>query len=169
MTDLYEVAHWVDGAKYTGTPAGQADIFNPATGRVQGKLLLGSMDDLEAAVASATAAFPAWANRPPLARARVMFKFLSLLQSNAEKLADCLGKARDHLPATYFPVGAAKDYEKVISSDMANEILSLIGCLAEQVSQRIDDIIAAPVTKRIVVGLEFVDIDVGGNKNFTGR
>ena len=91
---IYEVAHWVNGSTFTGSPVGKTDIFNPATGKVQGQLLLGSTDDLEAAIASAAAAFPAWSNRPPLARARVMYKFLSLVQANAEVLAECL--VREH-------------------------------------------------------------------------
>ena len=46
MSSIYEVAHWVSGSTFTGSPVGKADIFNPATGKVQGQLLLGSTDDL---------------------------------------------------------------------------------------------------------------------------
>ena len=70
MSSIYEVAHWVNGSTFTGSPVGKSDIFNPATGKVQGQLLLGSTGDLEAAIASATAAFPAWSNRPAPGRGR---------------------------------------------------------------------------------------------------
>ena len=52
MSLIYEVAHWVNGSKFTGSPVGAVDIYNPATGKVQGQLLLGSTDDLEAAIAA---------------------------------------------------------------------------------------------------------------------
>ena len=52
----YEVAHWINGAANRGNGDRQQDIYNPATGAVQGKLLLGSVADLDAAVASATKA-----------------------------------------------------------------------------------------------------------------
>ncbi|UUZ65883.1 CoA-acylating methylmalonate-semialdehyde dehydrogenase [Polaromonas sp. P1-6] len=70
------------------------DIFNPATGEVQGQLLLGSEADLDAAVASALAALPAWAQTPPLQRSRVMFRFLEIVQARREQLAECL--VREH-------------------------------------------------------------------------
>ena len=58
MSLIYEVAHWVNGSKFTGSPVGAVDIYNPATGKVQGQLLLGSTDDLEVAVAAAAAEPP---------------------------------------------------------------------------------------------------------------
>ena len=48
---------------------------------------LANTQDVDQAVASAQAAFPAWADTPPLRRARVMFKFLELLNLNRDKLA----------------------------------------------------------------------------------
>jgi malonate-semialdehyde dehydrogenase (acetylating)/methylmalonate-semialdehyde dehydrogenase len=67
----YEVGHWIDGAVSRGHGNGerQQDIYNPATGAVQGKLLLGSVADLDAAVASATRAAKAWGQTPALATA----------------------------------------------------------------------------------------------------
>jgi malonate-semialdehyde dehydrogenase (acetylating)/methylmalonate-semialdehyde dehydrogenase len=62
-------------------------VFNPATGAVSGHVALASSADVAAAVAAAQTAFPAWADTPPLRRARVMFKFLELLNQNRDKLA----------------------------------------------------------------------------------
>ncbi|WP_422018122.1 CoA-acylating methylmalonate-semialdehyde dehydrogenase [Roseateles sp.] len=90
----YEVGHWINGAVSRGTGERQQDIYNPATGAVQGQLLLGSAADLDAAVASATQAAKAWAQTPPLARSRVLFKFLTLLQERRELLAEAL--VREH-------------------------------------------------------------------------
>ncbi|MFN3303603.1 MAG: CoA-acylating methylmalonate-semialdehyde dehydrogenase [Roseateles sp.] len=90
----YEVGHWINGAATRGSGERQQDIHNPATGQVQGRLLLGSVADLDAAVASATQAAKAWSQTPPLARARVLFKFLTLLQERKELLAEAI--VREH-------------------------------------------------------------------------
>jgi len=90
----YEVGHWINGAVSPGSGDRRQDIHNPATGAVQGQLLLGSVADLDAAVASATKAAKAWSQTPPLARARVLFKYLTLLQDRREELAEAL--VREH-------------------------------------------------------------------------
>jgi malonate-semialdehyde dehydrogenase (acetylating)/methylmalonate-semialdehyde dehydrogenase len=48
---------------------------------------LASADDVDAAVAAAGAAFPAWAATPPLARARILFKYLQLCQQHTDDFA----------------------------------------------------------------------------------
>ena len=90
----YEIGHWIGGAATRGSGERQQDIYNPATGAVQGRLLLGSTADLDAAVASATQAAKGWGQTPPLARARVLFKFLTLLQDRKEELAEAI--VREH-------------------------------------------------------------------------
>jgi len=90
----YEVGHWINGAVHHGLGDRRQDIHNPATGAVQGQLLLGQVADLDAAVAAATQAAKAWAQTPPLARARVLFKFLTLLQERRELLAAAI--VREH-------------------------------------------------------------------------
>jgi malonate-semialdehyde dehydrogenase (acetylating) / methylmalonate-semialdehyde dehydrogenase len=90
----YEVSHWIDGQLRRGGGERAQDIFNPATGEVQGKLLLGGTADLDAAVASALAALPDWSQTPSPQRARVMFRFLEIAQARREQLAECL--VREH-------------------------------------------------------------------------
>ena len=81
------IAHFISGHKVSGSSARAQDVFNPATGAVTGRVSLANIQDVDQAVASAQAAFPAWADTPPLRRARVMFKFLELLNLNRDKLA----------------------------------------------------------------------------------
>ena len=90
----YEVGHWINGAASRGTGDRQQDIFNPASGAVQGTLLLGSVADLDAAVASATKAAKSWGQTPALARSRVLFKYLHLLQERRGLMADAI--VREH-------------------------------------------------------------------------
>lgn len=135
MTATYEVAHWVNGAAYAGSSAGEIDIYNPATGKVQGRLALGTPADVDAAVAAASAAFAAWSERPPLARARVLFKFLALVQANAETLAACL--VREH--GKTFPDAMGEVARGIENIEFATGIPQMLkGDFTDQVSTGID-------------------------------
>jgi malonate-semialdehyde dehydrogenase (acetylating)/methylmalonate-semialdehyde dehydrogenase len=79
--------HWIGGRIVPGTSGRRADVFNPATGSVSGQVALASSAEVDAAMASAQAAFPKWADTPPIRRARVMFKFLELLNQKKDELA----------------------------------------------------------------------------------
>ncbi|MEY3914490.1 MAG: hypothetical protein RL509_2534, partial [Pseudomonadota bacterium] len=57
------------------------------TGAVTGKVPLATAVDVDQAVAAAQAAFPAWADTPPIRRARVLFKFLELMNQRRDDLA----------------------------------------------------------------------------------
>ncbi len=81
------IGHYIQGAVTHGTSTRQQAVYNPATGQVTGQALLANTADVDAAVASAKAAFPAWADTPPIRRARVMFKFLELLNQRKDDLA----------------------------------------------------------------------------------
>jgi len=81
------IAHYMSGQQTAGTSTRAQDVFNPATGAVTGRVSLANLNDVHQAVASAQAAFPAWADTPPLRRARVMFKFLELLNQHRDTLA----------------------------------------------------------------------------------
>ena len=63
------------------------DVFDPNTGQVQAQVRLGGRLELEAAVAAAQAAQPAWAATNPQRRARVMFRFRHLVEANMDSLA----------------------------------------------------------------------------------
>jgi malonate-semialdehyde dehydrogenase (acetylating)/methylmalonate-semialdehyde dehydrogenase len=77
----------VGGRLSAGTSVRQQDVFNPATGAVTARVALANAADVNAAVVAAKAAFPAWSDTPPIRRARVMFKFLELLNQNKDQLA----------------------------------------------------------------------------------
>jgi malonate-semialdehyde dehydrogenase (acetylating)/methylmalonate-semialdehyde dehydrogenase len=81
------IAHVVNGQPFAGTSGRSQSVTNPATGAVTGQVALANAQDVNAAVAAAQAAFPAWADTPPLRRARIMFKFLELLNAHKDDLA----------------------------------------------------------------------------------
>ena len=63
------------------------DVYNPALGEVITRVPFQTPAEINEIVAKAKAAFPAWAETPPMRRARVMFRFLELLNKNATELA----------------------------------------------------------------------------------
>ncbi len=81
------IGHAINGHSMAGTSGRTQSVFNPATGAVSGQVALASSAEVAQAVAAAQAAFPAWADAPPLKRARVMFKFLELLNLHKDDLA----------------------------------------------------------------------------------
>jgi malonate-semialdehyde dehydrogenase (acetylating)/methylmalonate-semialdehyde dehydrogenase len=87
---MREIGHFIGGKSVKGTSGRQGDVFNPNTGEVQAKVALANKADVEAAVANAAAAQPAWAATNPQRRARVMFKFLELIQQESDDLARLL-------------------------------------------------------------------------------
>src|SRR3974377_2118116 len=89
-TMMREIGHFVGGKIVKGTSGRFGDVFNPNTGEVQAKVALASKAEAEQAITNAAAAFPGWAATNPQRRARVMFKFLELIQSEYDDLARLL-------------------------------------------------------------------------------
>ncbi|MBI4207676.1 MAG: CoA-acylating methylmalonate-semialdehyde dehydrogenase [Betaproteobacteria bacterium] len=81
------VSLWVNGRKQATASSRLGEVTNPATGAVTRRVPFCNRADIDAAVAAAQAAFPKWRDTPPLRRARVMQKFLQLLQANQKDLA----------------------------------------------------------------------------------
>jgi malonate-semialdehyde dehydrogenase (acetylating)/methylmalonate-semialdehyde dehydrogenase len=81
------IHHFINGSAHDGTGGRYADVYNPALGEPCARVALASGDDIDAAVAAASAAFPAWAATPPLARARVLFNYLQLCQRHVDDFA----------------------------------------------------------------------------------
>src|SRR5262249_56333721 len=73
-----------------GTAGRLGEVFKPNTGEVQAKVAFASQAEVAAAIANAEAAQRGWAATNPQRRARVMFKFLELLQREFESLAKLL-------------------------------------------------------------------------------
>jgi len=87
FTSSADVGHFIAGHAVAGTSGRRQAVFNPATGAVARHVALASVEDVNAAVAAAQAAFPAWADTPPLRRARILTQFLNLLNQHKDTLA----------------------------------------------------------------------------------
>ena len=86
-TDTATLAHHVGGKSFAGSSERTQAVFNPATGAVAARVALANAADVNAAVAAAKAAFPAWADTPPIRRARLMNRFLASMNEHKDELA----------------------------------------------------------------------------------
>jgi len=84
------VHHWISGAQREGTSRRYSDVTDPATGQVTGRLSLAEAGEVDAAVASAHAAFPAWRDTSLAARTQILFAFRELLNERKEELAEII-------------------------------------------------------------------------------
>ena len=81
------IQHFVNGKSYKGNSNRKGKVFNPATGEQESEVILGSKEDLNNTVNIARKAFESWSAKPPLQRARVMFKFKELIERSSEEIA----------------------------------------------------------------------------------
>ncbi|MFJ6098090.1 CoA-acylating methylmalonate-semialdehyde dehydrogenase [Williamsia muralis] len=87
-----QIDHFVDGAPLAGTSGRTADVMDPSTGKVQATVPLASTAEVDAAVAGAVEAQKIWAAWNPQRRARVMMKFVALVNEHMDELAELLSK-----------------------------------------------------------------------------
>ena len=87
---MRDIGHFIGGKTVKGASGRTGDVFDPNTGEVQAKVALASKSEVEAAIVNAEAAQPAWAATNPQRRARVMFKFLELVNKEYDALAKLL-------------------------------------------------------------------------------
>jgi malonate-semialdehyde dehydrogenase (acetylating)/methylmalonate-semialdehyde dehydrogenase len=87
---MRQINHFLAGCEASLASSRTSDVFDPNSGQVQARVSLGGVAELEAAVAAASAAQPAWAATNPQRRARVMFRFKELVEANMQSLAELL-------------------------------------------------------------------------------
>jgi malonate-semialdehyde dehydrogenase (acetylating)/methylmalonate-semialdehyde dehydrogenase len=85
-----EITHWIGGRPVSGRSGRTAPVCNPATGEVTGQVALASDEEVAGAVAVARAVAPDWAGTTPLRRARILNRFLRLLEEQGERIAQAI-------------------------------------------------------------------------------
>ena len=82
---MNQIGHIIGGK--TVSSGASTPVFNPATGEQTGAVASGGAAEIDAAVAAATAAFPAWAATTPARRAKVMYEMRRLMEARKDDLA----------------------------------------------------------------------------------
>jgi malonate-semialdehyde dehydrogenase (acetylating)/methylmalonate-semialdehyde dehydrogenase len=85
-----QISHFINGQRTAGQSKRTADVMNPNTGEVQATVPMASAADVDAAVAGAAEAQKEWAAWNPQRRARVLMRFIDLVNQNVEELAETL-------------------------------------------------------------------------------
>ena len=80
------IKHFVDGKSYEGSSKRTSKVFNPATGETISNVILASKADVDFSVNKAQKAFHEWSNKPPVIRARVLFKYKEIIEKNSDLL-----------------------------------------------------------------------------------
>ncbi len=83
---MNSIEHFIDGKITKGSSKKTSKVFNPATGEQTAEVNLASKNDVNLAVERAKKAFTDWSQRPPLQRARVVFKFKELVEKNSDEI-----------------------------------------------------------------------------------
>jgi malonate-semialdehyde dehydrogenase (acetylating)/methylmalonate-semialdehyde dehydrogenase len=91
---MEQLTHYIDGRRIAGRSGRFADVMNPATGEVQGRVPLAGAEEVADAVARAAEAQKGWAATNPQRRARVMMKFGRLIEDHMDELAELI--SREH-------------------------------------------------------------------------
>ena len=86
----HRISHWIDGTVVPGNSGRGGPVFNPATGERAATVDFASVDEVDAAVASARAAFPGWRATSLSRRAEVMFRMRELVDANRKEIASLL-------------------------------------------------------------------------------
>ena len=81
------IEHWIGGKKVSGDDPRYGEVYDPAAGSPQARVVLGTPEDVDAAVTAAREAFASWSQTSVTARARIMFAFRDLLELAEDDLA----------------------------------------------------------------------------------
>ncbi|WP_210506864.1 CoA-acylating methylmalonate-semialdehyde dehydrogenase [Naasia sp. SYSU D00057] len=84
------IEHWIGGKAHPNGTERTGPVFDPARGVQQHEVVLAGEAEIEAAVAAAKAAFPAWRDTSIAKRSQVLFAFRELLNARKDELAAIL-------------------------------------------------------------------------------
>jgi aminomuconate-semialdehyde/2-hydroxymuconate-6-semialdehyde dehydrogenase len=87
------LTHWIDGKPTEPGNGRWLDVFEPASGQAFAQVADGDANDVEAAVAAARAAFPAWSALPNSERGRWLHRLADALEARLDDVARA--EARD--------------------------------------------------------------------------
>lgn len=91
---MSRITHWINGKPWVGDAARKGDVYDPAEGHVAGQVDFATRIEVDAAVAAAAQAFPAWARTSLTRRTAVLFAFRDLLLKHADEIVATI--SREH-------------------------------------------------------------------------
>ena len=89
-SELGQIGHWIGGAQVAGTSGRTGPVYNPATGEQTKEVAFASVEEVDAAVRAAAAAFPAWRATSLSKRTEIFFRIRELVHDRREDIARIL-------------------------------------------------------------------------------
>ena len=93
------IEHWINGALVASTSGRTGPVYNPATGEQQAHVGFASPSEVDAAVAVAKDAFPAWRAASLSKRSEVMFRFRDLVVTHRDEIARLVSIEHGKVPS----------------------------------------------------------------------
>ncbi|PPF82988.1 methylmalonate-semialdehyde dehydrogenase (CoA acylating) [Subtercola sp. Z020] len=90
LTDIAVVNHYINGSLVESTSGRTAPVYDPALGVQTKNVALADQAEIDAAIAAASAAFPAWRDTSLTRRQQILFSFRELLAARKGELAEIL-------------------------------------------------------------------------------
>ena len=87
---MKQISHWINGKVSTESSGRTGDVYNPATGKVTGKVEFASTELVGKTVDIASKAFDEWRHSSLTKRTQVLFAFRELLNQNKAKIAELI-------------------------------------------------------------------------------
>lgn len=84
---MERIDHWINGRQTPGLSGRTSPVFNPATGATTHEVTLASLEEVDAAVAAAGAAFPVWRATSLAKRAEIFFRIQGLVDTHRKDIA----------------------------------------------------------------------------------
>ncbi|PXX97206.1 CoA-acylating methylmalonate-semialdehyde dehydrogenase [Halomonas sp. LBP4] len=128
------INHFVNSEEKTSRGTRTSQVFNPATGEQTGTVLLATTEEVREVVAVAKQAFPAWSATPPLRRARILNRFLGILEERMDELAsvitaehgkvlsDAKGEIQRGMEVVEFAVGAPQLLKGEVTENVGTRV-----------------------------------------------
>ncbi|MEK4486388.1 CoA-acylating methylmalonate-semialdehyde dehydrogenase [Psychrobacillus sp. FSL H8-0484] len=89
-TEVKELGHFINGEITLGKSGQFLDVFNPSSGSVIARVPIATKEEVQHAIATAKAAFPAWRALSVGKRAEIVMKFRQLMTENIDELIDMI-------------------------------------------------------------------------------
>ena len=129
------IHHWIGGRSVAGTSGRVGPVYNPATGTLAREVDFASVEEVEAAVAAAKAAFPAWRAASLSKRTEILFRMRQLVDEHRADIAALITAEHGKVPSDALGE-VARGLENI---EFATGIPYLLkGGFSEQVSTGID-------------------------------
>ena len=129
------VNHWIGGRRVAGASGRRGPVYDPATGATAREVDFASAGEVDAAVAAAKAAYPAWRATSLSKRTEIMFRIRNLVEAHRKELAALLTSEHGKVPSDALGE-IARGIENL---EFATGIPNLMkGGFSEQVSTGID-------------------------------